>query len=202
MKNTLLNNPLREMSKMTRKILAFLLLAPFLITSVGYVDIENGETEPLKCLEVIGIAVNEQNQIMDGVQVRLLKKNEEMEWLEVTSVNYHDHNFKFILDENEYYTIEVSKPGYVKRSVVVSTQLPRNISPEPLFSFGFEVMMFKTKKGMDDYYLDFPVALIRYNKKSKVFENNQNYTYYIKSKIKEEENKMLVENMFNGKWDK
>ena len=115
----------------------------------------------------------------------MYKENEELEWAEVTNVAYHDHNFQFILDANQYYTIEVSKPGYLKRFVAISTVLPNNIEITPIFTFEFDVVLLKEKKIVDDYYLDFPVALISYNKKSEVFENNNNYTNHIKTKIKE-----------------
>lgn len=174
-------------------IITFLVLAGF--KSDFKVEVKNSQS----CLEVIGIALDEKNKSIDGVEVRLFKKNEEMEWMEVTSVAHHDHNFKFVLDQNEYYTIEVSKPGYVSRSVVISTVLPADVAPKPLFSYGFEVKMFKVQTCMDDYYLDFPVALISYNKKHKVFENNENYTGHIKRKIKEDETKALVEGMMNGR---
>ncbi len=147
--------------------------------------IKNDSIKSNECLAVIGIAVDEKNEPIDGVQIRLYKENEELEWAEVTNVAYHDHNFQFILDANQYYTIEVSKPGYLKRFVAISTVLPNNIEITPIFTFEFDVVLLKEKKIVDDYYLDFPVALISYNKKSEVFENNNNYTNHIKTKIKE-----------------
>lgn len=183
-----------------KKILIITVLGMIFISSVGYVNIpEKKQLENEKCLEIIGVALNEKNELLDGVEVKLFKKNDEMEWVAITSVPYHNHNFKFILDENEYYTIEVSKTGYVKRLIVVSTMLPGNVSPKPIFSFGFEVMLFKEVKEADDYYLDFPIALIGYDAKKKVFDNNYNYTFHIKKNIKAELNKVKVEKMFNGK---
>ncbi|MFL5764138.1 MAG: hypothetical protein ACJ77K_09365 [Bacteroidia bacterium] len=139
------------------------------------------------CLEVVGVAIGENSEPIDGVQVKLLKENEEMEWMEITSVSYHDHDFTFALEANSYYTIEVTKPGYVKRSVAISTHLPEKIDYSEIFKYGFEVMMFKEKKAVDDYYYDFPVALVSYNPRTEVFENNLSYTRHIKGKIKEAE---------------
>lgn len=172
--------------KNMKLIMKMMVFGIVFFTNVGYINVNNkSKMEDNYCLEIIGIALDEKNQAINGVQVSLLKKNEEMEWVEVTSVKHHDHNFKFILEANEYYTIEVSKPGYVKRLITVSTILPANVALKPLFSFGFEVVMFKEKAGVDDYYLDFPIALIGYNPKTEVFENNYSYTYHIKNKIKE-----------------
>jgi hypothetical protein len=178
-----------------------LFLGICLISSLGFtsINVKKESAEPKECLQVIGIAIGENNEPIDGVEVRLLKKNEEMEWVNVTNVPYHDHNFEFILEANEYYTIEVSKPGFVKRSVVISTQLPANVSVKPLFRYEFDVTLFKEKKGMDDYYLDFPVALVGYSKKDAVFENSPSYTKHIKAKIKAESDHAMVESMMNGK---
>ena len=56
---------------------------------------------------------------------------------------------------------------------------------EVKFTFEFDVELFKVKKGADDYYLDFPVALIKFNDATQVFEFDSKYTKHIKSKINE-----------------
>ena len=137
------------------------------------------------CLEVLGIAMDADEKPIDGVQVRLFRENEELEWTDITSVMYHEHSFIFKLEANNYYTIEVSKPGYVTRSVGISTKLPANVSLDELFRYEFEVQLFKEKKNEDDYYLDFPVALISYDAAKDIFMNNSAYTRHIKSKISE-----------------
>lgn len=135
------------------------------------------------CLEVLGIAMDANNKPIDGVEVKLYKENDEQEWIQVTSVMYHEHSFIFKLEANEYYTIEVSKPGFVTRSVGISTVIPNGISLEQMFRYEFEVELFKEKKNMNDYYLDFPVALISYDAERDVFDNNNGYTRHIKTMI-------------------
>lgn len=137
------------------------------------------------CLQIIGIAI-EKNVPIDGVVVKLYKENEELHWEEITSVVYHEHSFSFNLNKNTYYTVEVSKNGYVPRSIGISTSLPDNvIIGDVKFTFEFELELFKEKKNVDDYYLDFPVALIKYNETSQVFEYDSKYTKHNKSKINE-----------------
>jgi len=141
--------------------------------------------KPQICLDVYGIALDEADQPINGVSVKLYKENNEMEWSEITSVDYHDHAFNFKLEANEYYTIEVSKDGYVTRSVGISTMIPGTVSLKQVFRYEFEVQLFKEDKAMDDYYLDFPVALVSYDAKHDVFDNDATYTKHIKTKIKE-----------------
>jgi hypothetical protein len=123
---------------------------------------------------------------IDGAIIRLYKENEELQWDEITSVSYHDHDFAFDLLLNSYYTIEVSKPGFVSRSIVILTTIPDSKQNfDDKYHFQFIVELFKEKDGVDDFYLDFPVALIKYNKKNDQFEMNLNYTNHIKNKIEE-----------------
>jgi hypothetical protein len=147
---------------------------------------KTGTSENPVCLEVLGIAMDSNNKPIDGVEVKLYKENDEQEWTEITSVMYHEHSFIFKLEANEYYTIEVSKAGFVTRSVGISTAIPDDVSLKELFRYEFEVQLFnEKKKDVNDYYLDFPVALISYDAKKDIFENNDTYTQHIKTMIKQ-----------------
>lgn len=137
------------------------------------------------CLEVLGIALDADDKPIDGVEVKLFKENDETEWSEITSVMHHDHSFDFKLESNEYYTIEISKPGYVTRSIGISTKIPATVSLKDMFHYEFEVNLFREKKEANDYYLDFPVALISYDAKRDVFDYNSNYTKHIKTMIEQ-----------------
>ncbi len=136
------------------------------------------------CLEVVGVAVMNKNPL-DGVNVTLYQENEQMEMDEITSVAYHEHGFMFKLERDQYYTIEVAKPGYVTRMIAISTKLPMAVIADPVFRYEFEVELFKEKKGINEYYLDFPIGLIDYDVKKEVFVSHGKYTSYIKNKIKD-----------------
>jgi len=134
------------------------------------------------CLDIYGIALDENNEPINGVNVTLYKQNSEQELTEVTSVDYHDHAFSFKLDADEHYTIEVAKDGFVTRSISISTALPASVSLKDIFHYEFEVQMVKNSDNLDPYYLDFPVALISYDAKHDVFDNSDTYTMRIKAK--------------------
>ena len=167
---------------------SILLIAIGIFCSKNSIAGNQTKTDTVKsstCLEVLGIALNVYKEPINGVEVRLYKENEEMEWAEITSVIYHEHSFIFKLDANEYYTIEISKPGFVTRTLGISTKVPSTLSLKQMFRYEFQVELFQKKEGVDDYYLDFPVALISYDKKNDVFDNNNAYTKHIKTKINE-----------------
>lgn len=143
---------------------------------------QNIYNDSLICLEINGIALS--NKLpLDGVNVRLFMENEEMELTEITSIEHHDHTFTLKLQKDSYYTIEVSKPGYITRIISVSTKLPKDVKIKPIFVFQFEVEMPKEKTVTDDYYLDFPIALIDYDVNKGVFVSHGKYTAHIKSKL-------------------
>lgn len=167
--------------------LFLVLLFSFSIRSNAQTQKDSGY-DTINCLKIIGLAVEEGVPI-DGITVTMYKENEALEWDEITCVKDHEHRFLFYLQPNSYFTIEVSKDGYVSRMIGISTALPEDVLKKgKKYLFDFEVTMFKKTKGVDTYYLDFPVALIAYNIKNKRFENNANYTKHIKTKIAEAEN--------------
>jgi hypothetical protein len=169
------------------------LIKALLITSLTFPTLLTAQKNPkrdstitIECLKVKGLALDERSFAIDGAEIRLFRQNDLMEQIEVTNVEHHDHNFTFTLETNGYYTIKVSKPGYVERWIVVRTNLPGTLEVPTLFNFEFVVVLFKEKQ-MDDYYLDFPIAFVSYNQQKHVFESNVKYTKYIKSMIKEAE---------------
>lgn len=162
-------------------ILVFIFQTTFLFSQHG----SKKANDSTVCLQVIGLAI-EKNVPINGVIVKLYKENEELQWEEITSVVYHEHSFSFDLNRNCYYTVEVSKAGYVTRSIGISTELPDNVIIAGVkFTFEFDLELFKEKNNVDKYYLDFPVALIKFNESNQVFEYDSNYTKHIKAKILE-----------------
>ena len=171
-----------------KAIVKIVLIGSILIPSFTYANVSEKKdtTEATACLKVTGKAVDENYQAIDGVEVRLFKHDDMIEQKDLTNVGHHDHNFIFILESNEYYTIKISKPGFVERWVGIYTTLPSGVKIESLFYYEFDVVLFREKK-MDDYYLDFPIALIRYWEKSGSFDCNTAYTDFITAKIEEAE---------------
>jgi hypothetical protein len=82
----------------------------------------------------------------------------------------------FSLQENSNYTIAFAKAGYVTRSISVDTHLPEEMSTGPAYRFEFELCMLEEDPALNSYYLDFPVALVGFNKKTERFEYNRGYT--------------------------
>ena len=84
---------------MKSNIAKTLLAGIMLISTIGHANNPSKKINPNsgECLIVIGMAIDEKNEPIGGVEVILFKDNDEMEANEITNVVYHDHNFQFHL---------------------------------------------------------------------------------------------------------
>jgi hypothetical protein len=141
--------------------------------------------DTVECVHAIGVAT-ENGVPLDGAIITIYQGNEVIEWSEITSDPKHDHHFNINLLGNNYYTIQVSKPGYVTRSVGINTKMPEDVvinEDNPKTKIEFEVDIFKIKKTANDELLDYPIALINYNEVKRKFEFDTEYTKKIKEKM-------------------
>ena len=91
-------------------------------------------------------------------------------------------SFKLGLDKN--LKIQVSKKGFVSKSIAVNTKIPE--SKKDAFSFNCDVVIFEEVKGLDVTILNQPIARITYSPSLEGFQYDVNYT----NKINAELNKM------------
>ncbi len=141
--------------------------------------------DTVECMHAVGVATSE-GASLDGAIVTIFQGNEVIEWTEITSNPKHDHHFSFDLLGNSYYTIQVSKEGYVTRSIGINTKVPDDYiinDDNPKTRFEFEVDVFKIKPGVEDEFMDFPIALVKFNPTNRLFEFDAEYTRKIKLKM-------------------
>ena len=162
-------------------VLIIFLLLCFRFSSQAQIPLN----DTIECMHAIGLATSD-GAPLDGAVVTIFQGNEVIEWSEITSNPKHDHHFSYNLFGNSYYTIQVSKPGYVTRSIGINTKVPEDFvinDDNPKTKFAFEVEVFKMKPGADDEFLDFPIALVKLNETKRVFEFDTEYTKKLKLKI-------------------
>lgn len=85
-------------------------------------------------------------------------------------------DFGFMLNRNKQYSIRISAKNYYPRLIMINTALPEKVSATPLFIFEFEIGLLKEVKDVDDFYMDFPIAMIDYDTKIKAFGYRKKYT--------------------------
>src|ERR1700751_5269972 len=95
-------------------------------------------------------------------------------------------SFKFILKRSMFYTIKVEKAGFIPRLFSISTTLPYTVeSVGDLYKFNFETNLISAElyHQFDDDDMDFPLALISYDKGNDKFDYDKKYTEKIMTRI-------------------
>lgn len=77
--------------------------------------------------------------------------------------------FRLPLDQT--YTVQISKPGYVTKYLIIDAHLPEDINSA--FIFPIEVSLWHDYEGLDVKPVSEPVARIAYSDKAKEFEFDQ-----------------------------
>jgi hypothetical protein len=95
-------------------------------------------------------------------------------------------SFKLTLKRNMFYTIKIEKEGFIPRLFSLSTTLPYTIEPGgDLYKFHFETNLISAElyHQFDDDDMDFPLALISYDKANDKFDYDKKYTEKIMTRI-------------------
>jgi hypothetical protein len=130
------------------------------------------------CLEVCAKAMLGAEE-QTGLTIKLYCGSEEIMRIDSTEWS----KVYFTLKKDKYYTLEISREGYVPRLVGISTKVPKHVPLKPIFRFEFEVDMLEKTEGTDNFYLDFPVALVSFNPQKECFEHSRKYTNRIKKEL-------------------
>lgn len=104
----------------------------------------------------------------------------------VVQVMYTKKNgkFGFILFSGIQYVVEVSKPGYVSERIQISTKEETKSNGKYFYEFKIDLMSLKKIKGIDISSLDFPTAIIKYNKKAGEYLHDKAYSKIVKAELK------------------
>jgi hypothetical protein len=84
--------------------------------------------------------------------------------------------FQMLLHLNKFYTLEVSKPGYVAKRISINTNLGQRKAELPVYECDLDIIPETLFGDLDIGKLDFPMAIVTYNPKSKSFSHNETYT--------------------------
>ncbi|MFI5150452.1 MAG: hypothetical protein ACHQRM_12015 [Bacteroidia bacterium] len=87
----------------------------------------------------------------------------------------------FVLQENAYYTVRYTKPGFADRMICIDTHLPEGVEMKPIFEFDFNLVMISDQEVISNPSLDFPAGLIYYDLQSEKFEASDPYSTSLKN---------------------
>jgi hypothetical protein len=133
------------------------------------------------CLEIAGAVTNAGEGSSKECTVELICMNEVVETVTLQSGK---KNFKFLLQKNKYYTIRISKKGFLSRLVGIDTNVSEDIEDD-VFEFAFETKLIDQKNSdkVNTDLADFPIAIIYFNDKKECFDYSRKYTASMKKDL-------------------
>lgn len=93
----------------------------------------------------------------------------------------------FYLERGESYTIEVSAPGRLARKVTIITKVPDDLPLDLKYKCVMDVELPPELAIVNDYYLDFPVAIVQYDKEEFTFHHIEDYSSTVRWRLEEDE---------------
>jgi hypothetical protein len=139
-------------------------------------------TDNTICLEV-KVHSTEKNVPLTGVTIKVYLDNEP---ILLTNTDMMDVK-KISMERNRYYSIEISKEGYYSKLVRISTMMPKDqkvYNDGFVYEYDLQIELIRVDPESHSFYLDFPIALISYDKKSDRFNYSQHYSEGINNHIK------------------
>jgi hypothetical protein len=167
-------------------VLLVVLLGSILATGFAQKKIPSKKVDKDACLALVGYFNN--TSPIKNVTVHLFMSSDLIDSVKLNGKK----DFGFVLKRNKRYTIHIIAPGYYSRLLTLNTDLSDNINSTPLFVFEFDMMLIKEMKGVDDFYLDFPIASIAYDPKIKKFSFSHRYTETMEKEVKKAESDFKV----------
>lgn len=116
----------------------------------------------------------------DKITLTVFKDNEQAFEL---SPEKNKSSFLLDLDMDCYYTVRATKEGYREKTVYIDTHLPENEMKYKSTSFGMNLEASDKYAYGDQFYLDFPSAIIQWDGQKKTFAHNDGYLANIQLKM-------------------
>lgn len=147
-----------------------LFICLFAVNGLAQNDTDTSSLTPYDVLDISG-EITHGEASLEGVLVELYEGNRVVDAFETKK----NGKFKFTLMSAEIYTIQLTKKGYYTKRISVNTNIPAEI--EDTYKFDFDINVdAKEEKSYDSYLVEYPSALIAYDKKKDEFVFDKTYT--------------------------
>jgi hypothetical protein len=128
-------------------------------------------------LEIKGY-VFEKNEKVNDAEVKLYQNNK---IVKITTTK--NSKFQFILFTGMRYMIELNKPDCVSERIQISTLEKTAFSGKYTYKFRVDLLKVTKFTGVDISDLDFPTAIIKYNKDEGEYMHDKSYTRMAKKEL-------------------
>lgn len=131
-------------------------------------------------LPILGKVVYDKERI-EGCQVKVYQGNK-LIYDELTSKS---GKYEVELPVGHQYMVHFNKEGYLSKmfSVDAENGLPKEVTAYPPFTVNVILIPNERFAGVDMDHLEFPFALVHYNKRLAMFDNDPKYTQNMKRAI-------------------
>ena len=117
-------------------------------------------------------SVTEQGKRCAGATITLYEDNDVINSFKTP----RNGRFQLLLHSNKYYTLEVTKKGFVQKRIAIDTDMDNHQRIAPVYQCDLDIVPNYLFKGIDIGNLDFPMAIVRFNTKTMEFTHNDIYT--------------------------
>lgn len=152
----------------------------FLSTNLNSTNFITLKYDSLSCLVIEGKISNLDDNTDSECTVELMCLNKVIDSIVLKEGK---KKFKFVLNKNLYYTIKISKKGYVSKLVSIDTEILTEVSGVYQFAFETTLIEESISRKLNQDVLDFPVSIIQFDYKMGYFSYNKEYTIHIKKKL-------------------
>jgi hypothetical protein len=135
--------------------------------------------DSLSCLQIEGKITN----VEEGngeCTVELISANEVVEEIVLKEGKF---KFKFVLQKNKFYSIRLSKVGFITKLVSVNTEILTESEGIHVFKFETGLITAAIASKLNPDIIDFPATIIQYDYEMDTFVHNAQYTAYIKREL-------------------
>lgn len=132
-----------------------------------------------RSLAISGV-VKEGKDKLSGVKISIIKGTPSGAAVIKEFITDGSGKFDYPLEINSQYIVEISKSGYVSKSISYNTTVPDEDNFN--WTFDFIVELFKTPEGVDVAVFKNPVAKVHYNKDYSDFDYDLDYSMEFKKK--------------------
>ncbi len=146
----------------------------FILLATGFISnsFAQGQEEPI-LLEVSG-QVTDGARKMPGCAVVIYQGNE----IVGQQITPKSGNFGFALDLGKEYAVVFSKEGFQPKSILIDTRAKLPMGMFAVAPLGMDLSLLVADKyfGVDTDVLDFPYAIVKWDKRAMAFVQDQQYT--------------------------
>jgi hypothetical protein len=139
----------------------------------------NGYADSTLCLELSGRVTRLKEAEHKHYKVELVYNGQTVDSMIVKDKK----EFRFKLKKNTVYGIRITKPGFITRYISIDTSIPGYANRIFRFEFDTELIDTEQLQRLNKDALDFPIAIISFNKDLKGFYYDEEYTSNIKRSV-------------------